>query len=618
MIVRRLAELATSSGPMRLSGFGPLGGAIGPRLRPYRPAATADSQSPPADGHSSAGERSNRPVPEGLVSSKQVALYARVSSDRQANDQTIDSQVAGLRERIHGDGFRVTDADCYLDEGISGATLVRPALERLRDRAADGALDRLYIYSPDRLARKHAYQVLLLEEFKSNGVEVIFLNRPLTESPEDELLLQVQGMIAEYEKAKILERSRRGKLHRARQGCVSVLSSAPYGYRYIRKGPGIEARYEVNPEEARVARAIFEWVVGEHKPLAEMARLLNRQGVPTPRGATRWQPGTLWGILRNPAYAGRACFGKTQVCERKNITGMARFRHVFPKRARSSNQRKDPKDWIAIAVPGIVSEEAFTAAQEQLIRNQRVSPRNARPGRYLLQGLLLCRQCGYSLYGKPNSRVTPDGRHRRYAYYRCGGSDAHRFGGRRLCGQRQLRVEHLDGLVWDNVSQALRDPRRMLQECMRRRRRHPKGESWLREQLAHAEGDVKRAEGVVGRLIDAYEAGAFELQEFQHRIARARQRSGQLQKRVSELKEKLTEWTSSLRIVDDFAQFAKQLTAGFDKMSFAERQKVVRLLIDRVEVDGEGVTIVYQIPPSAPRKEGGRQAQNSSIAPEAS
>ena len=152
------------------------------------------------------------------------AIYARVSSEQQAEAATIDSQVDALQGRIAADGLTLETEMRFLDEGYSGATLIRPALERLRDVAATGAIDRLYVHSPDRLARKYAYQVLLLDELQRCGVEVTFLNHPLGQTPEEDLLLQVQGMVAEYERAKILERSRRGKLHAARQGSVSALS----------------------------------------------------------------------------------------------------------------------------------------------------------------------------------------------------------------------------------------------------------------------------------------------------------------------------------------------------------------------------------------------------------
>jgi len=172
------------------------------------------------------------------MSEIQAAIYARVSSEQQAAAKTVVSQVSALQERVAADGLALPPEVQFVDEGYSGATLVRPGLERLRDLAAVGGVDRLYVHAPDRLARKYAYQVLLLEEFQRAGVEVIFLNRAGGETPEDALLLQVQGMVAEYERAKILERSRRGKRHAAHAGVVSVLSAAPYGYRYIPKfGP---------------------------------------------------------------------------------------------------------------------------------------------------------------------------------------------------------------------------------------------------------------------------------------------------------------------------------------------------------------------------------------------
>lgn len=192
------------------------------------------------------------------MSAIHAAIYARVSSEQQADAHTIASQVSALHERAKDDGLVVSEALIFLDEGYSGATLVRPALERLRDAMSAGVIDRLYIHSPDRLARKYAYQVVLVEECSRVGVEVVFLNRELGRSPEDDLLLQVQGMMAEYERAKIMERNRRGKLHAARSGSVNVLGGAPYGYRYLSKHQGGgHARYEVlvgqSDSEAKVS-----------------------------------------------------------------------------------------------------------------------------------------------------------------------------------------------------------------------------------------------------------------------------------------------------------------------------------------------------------------------------
>ena len=201
-----------------------------------------------------------------------VAIYARVSSEQQATSNTIDSQIAALEARLTQDGLGLTPEARFIDEGYSGATLVRPALERLRDAVAAGNLDRLYVHSPDRLARRYAYQVLLMDEFHRAGVEIVFLNRPIGLSPEDDLLLQVQGMVAEYERAKILERSRRGKRHAARQGAVSVLSGAPYGYRYVGKRDSGVARYEILEDEARIVRRIFAWIGRERISIGETCR----------------------------------------------------------------------------------------------------------------------------------------------------------------------------------------------------------------------------------------------------------------------------------------------------------------------------------------------------------
>jgi len=252
------------------------------------------------------------------VSTLRVAFYARVSSDHQAEQGTIASQVEALRQRITADGERIEPELEFCDDGFSGATLLRPALERLRDQAAQGTIDRLYVLAPDRLARKYALQWLLLEELQRAGVAVVFLNHTPGKSPEDDLLLQVQGIIAEYERAKISERGRRGKLHAAKNGQVSVLGAAPYGYRYVRKHEGGgQARYEIVWEHARIVQQIFAWVGRERLSISEVCRRLERLGEPSPAGRTRWSPSSLSVLLSNPAYKGQAAYGKKRLQPRQ-------------------------------------------------------------------------------------------------------------------------------------------------------------------------------------------------------------------------------------------------------------------------------------------------------------
>src|SRR5262249_4532386 len=301
----------------------------------------------------------------------QVAIYARVSSEPHAEAHTVASQVAALRERVAADDLTVSEAMQCLDEGYSGATLVRPALERLRDVIAAGSVDRLYVHSPDRLARQYAYQVVLVDEFRRAGVEIIFLNRALGHSPEDALLLQVQGMIAEYERAKIIERHRRGKRHAAHGGAVNVLSGAPYGYRYVTKYEGGgQARYEIIADEARVVRQVFAWVGHDRLTIGEVCRRLTHASEVTRTGKTVWDRSVVWGIWKNPAYQGTAAFGKTRQGPLRPRLRAQRNRPVQPRRAVSTTD-VPPEDWIPIPVPALVEPEVFAAVQEQVQENKR-------------------------------------------------------------------------------------------------------------------------------------------------------------------------------------------------------------------------------------------------------
>src|SRR3984957_5896935 len=202
-----------------------------------------------------------------------AAIYARVSSDKQREDNTIASQTAALIEFSRSRGYQVPAEWVFEDEGHSGATLVRPGLEALRDLAAQGCIDVVLCYSPDRLARKFAYQALLIEEFSRAGVRVEFVkNGTRGDSPEDQLLVQFQGMFAEYEKAQLMERYRRGKAHRARTGSVNVLSGAPFGYRYLRKTDLAGAAYEIIEAEAALVAEMFRRYADDGASIADLAR----------------------------------------------------------------------------------------------------------------------------------------------------------------------------------------------------------------------------------------------------------------------------------------------------------------------------------------------------------
>src|SRR5215469_2802708 len=215
---------------------------------------------------------------------KTAAIYARVSSDQQKENHTIQSQTAALVEYAKTHGYAVPCHWQFQDEGYSGATLLRPGLEAVRDLAAAGQIAAVLVYSPDRLSRKYAYQVLLAEEFSRGGVELVFLQAPSAATAEDQLLVQFQGMIAEYERAQIAERSRRGKRHRAQQGSINVLCGAPYGYRYVKKSDVTAAYYQVVEAEAVVVRMIFDWYTRTGLSIGAITRELNQRQISTPSG----------------------------------------------------------------------------------------------------------------------------------------------------------------------------------------------------------------------------------------------------------------------------------------------------------------------------------------------
>ncbi len=244
-------------------------------------------------------------------------------------------------------------------------------MERLRDQAAAGGIDRLYVLCPDRLARSHAHQALLVDEFRRAGVDLVFLDHAHDPTPEGNLLLQVQGVIAEYERAKIQERNRRGTLHAARSGSVSVFGRAPFGYRYIdRRAGGGTARFEIADDQAEVVRRIFLWVVDEGCSLAEIGRRLEDQGVASPSGRPRWLVSTLASMLANPTYAGTAMFGRTRLGPpRQELRRPRRLKdgHI---RKSESIYRTEASEQVAIAVPAIIEPGVFEAARARLAENR--------------------------------------------------------------------------------------------------------------------------------------------------------------------------------------------------------------------------------------------------------
>lgn len=537
-----------------------------------------------------------------------TAFYARVSSDAQARDRTIDSQLADLHARALADGMPPPPELIFRDDGYSGSSLVRPALERLRDSAAAGVIDQLYVHSPDRLARDFAHQILLIDELHRAGVEIVFLNHDVDDSPEGNLLLQIQGVIAQYERAKILERGRRGRQHAARSGAISVLSGAPYGYHYITKSNGDgRADYRIVLDEARVVRQIFEWVGHERCALREVVRRLQEQGISTRTGNTIWEPATVVGILKNPAYKGMAALGKTCRVERRPRLRPRRGQSEFPRR-NSCTRDTAPNEQYPIPVPAIVDEETFTAAQEQLARNREHHGRPALPGRYLVNGLVVCSECGRAYYGanyaKPPGPKPTGGAGQAYGYYRCWGTDGHRFDGQRVCSNRSVRTDRLDAAVWEDVRGLLLEPKRIEAEYRRRLERPTGLGDRGREVIGKQIQGLKRR---IGRLTEMYEEEFLERDVFRTRMASARKRLEVLEAEARVAAEQEASETELRLVIGHLETFAGRLLSGLDECDWKARQEIIRALVKRVEIGEDQVRVVYKVSPAP--FEGGTQGR---------
>jgi len=519
---------------------------------------------------------------------RMAAIYARVSSEQQREANTIASQTASLIEFAQGQDLEVPQEWVFEDDGYSGATLERPGLERVRDLAAEGQIQVVLAYSPDRLSRKYAYQILLIEELARSGVETLFVKAPQGSSAEDQLLVQFQGMISEYERAQILERSRRGKRHRAQSGEVSVMSGAPYGYRYVRKTDVAPAAYVVLEAEARVVARIYEMYTVDGLSIGEITRQINAEGIPTRKASARWERSTVWAVLRNSAYRGLACFGKTRASSRTRVIRPQRRRGVITPSMTAGHER--PRDeWIEIPVPALVSEDRFARAQELLQENKvRSRRRTIEPS--IVQGMVSCQKCGYA-FSRTSTRTSA----RKIHYYKCLGSDGWRKLGGPVCDNgRLVRQDLLDQIVWAEVIRLLEDPTLIQQELDRRlaaaRSSDPakKREQSLQRELVHVGKGIER-------LLSAYQEALMSIEQLRERMPGLRQREQALRGELQAIADQANDRAVFLRLAENLTAFLERLRGAADTLSITERQRIVRLLVKDVLIGDDTITIRHSI-----------------------
>jgi site-specific DNA recombinase len=513
-----------------------------------------------------------------------VALYARVSTERQAERGTIGSQLQVLRERITAAGDEL--AGEYVDDGQSGARLDRPGLDALRDAAEAGLFESVWCLSPDRLARAYAYQVLVLDELARFGVTVRFTDAPAMAAgdPQATLLTQVQGVIAEYEKAKIAERYRRGKLFRARAGEITTWKVS-YGYRRVARAGGQAAHLEVYEPEAAVVRRIFtDRAAGI--TIREICRRLNADSIPSPTGNATWAHSTLCRLLRNEAYIGQVYFNRTETI-------------ADPRPVRRTRQVPRPREeWIPIGCPRIISGEQFDAAARVAYDNAQWSPRRAEPGTWLLKGLVKCGVCdvGTNCHKMRGRNGTW------HRYYYCRNHDPLRAGGEeRRCPERNIRADALDEYVFDQIRTALTDPEMLLagEQAIAVTAPIPDDEL-LAAELARLDRKIDATAAERRRLVDLCQAGLIDLPELQRRSGEVAARQRDHQARRDTLAAERTALAHGNLLRRRVTDFARQVLGIIDHLDRPQKQELLRLLIEDVHVTGWHVKIRLRIPLDPP------------------
>ena len=509
-----------------------------------------------------------------------VALYARVSSHRQEKQGTIASQVEALRRHARKEGLAIAEDFVCLDDGVSGARLERPGLDRLRDGAETGHFDGVLVLSPDRLSRKYAYLILILEEFERLGVTILFLEQPPADDPHSALMVQIQGAVAEYERAKIAERHRRGKLHCARQGEI-FWNSVPLGYRRLPRRDGVPAHVVIDEDKAALVRNIFHWHVQERISIRQIARKITLSGVVPPRGGKVWGETTIHRILRSEAYVGTLYYNRTQRIQADRTTEKA-LQHILI---------RPREDWIPVSIPPIIDRETFDKSQALHEPNRQFSPRRLKEEHWLLRRLLRCGRCG-----QKHSCVTDAKRPeltRRY-YYRCAKADDGR--GRPRCLPCHLHAAPLDRLVWDEIRRHLLHPDLLLRAHKELKGNGPLDQSFLAEQVRSAQRRLRQVEAERRRLVDAYQSGLITAAEFEDRAPKLAERIRGLEADRKRLQEEEQQSCGAKELLSRIEEFTSRVTNKLDRMSFAERQGLARMVLDEVVLDGHEVHIYFKLP----------------------
>ena len=513
-------------------------------------------------------------MPDTANAGMKLAIYARVSTEEQREGQTIDSQVSELERFARDKAWLI--AGTYKDEGWSGGVMERPELDRLRDDALKGVFEGVLINDVDRLARDVAHLGVIKRDLEKKGIKVIFRKLPSEISPTYNLMVNILGSFAEFEREMIADRTRRGRRHKVEVRKKYLGSNTAYGYRYIPmdRVAGSDGILQVNPQEAKVVRQMFNWVDREGLSARRVTNRLSDLRIPPRKGSARWGKSSVLRILHCETYAGVWHYNKAQSCEPKNPTASPRYR----KRAKCSVRRRPRTEWLPLELPGslrIVPRECWERVQKQLERNFAFSPRNEKHA-YLLKSLVRCGGCGARYVGDPC--------HGRF-YYRC----------LARCKKMPSITEHLlDDVVKNAIREIMLNPSVIL-EPLRQLDQAEERDSKHRQSASHEmDREAKRIDVEEQRVLDAYRTNIISPAQLGQQLEGLKSRRATI-----ELERSTLEGQDSIpqeqieRALSVYCADAARKIANFTE---AKWQELLRTVIQTVTFHGDHISILGRIP----------------------
>jgi len=503
---------------------------------------------------------------------KFVAGYYRVSTALQEEQKTIETQISAVKDFAQKNGYKIVQE--YKDDGWSGDMLQRPALDQLRIDAKRRAWDAVLIYDPDRLARRSAWQEVVTEELKEQEIPVLYVTVPQAKNDEDIIMGKMRGVFAEYERMKIKERFRLGKVRKANEGHV-ILTEPPYGYDFIKKTAEQQGYLKENKEESKIVRDLFLWVANEHLTLRNVIRRLQELGI-KPRKSKRgvWNTSTLSTLLRNKTYIGEGHYGASYA-----VIPQKPLKHeTYKKNKKTSRVMKPETEWIKIKTPEFIDKELFDKVQIQLKTNNSFAVRNKK-NEYLLAGKIWC-TCGKRRTGEGPMK----GKH---LYYRCS-NRVYSFPLERTCFEKGTNARISDVLAWKKISEMMTSPELLMKKAQMYLNSLNNKNHGQSVDTSKITGEISKLKAEEDRYNKAYGAGIYSVEELRTHILPLKEKIAMLEAQISKAEFQHSENKKPvLPTLDEIKLFTDRARQGLKDLNFSEKQGIVRRVMNTIVVTQE-------------------------------